>query len=666
MKINFKKIGIIIATIIMLVTLVGCGDKDIHMDAFNTFKDAFVNNDYNAMYNLLSTESKAYKGEEEFINKYNKVYSGIQVKDLELEINGEVLVENNMATFPVSFKMNTIAGVLEYSDYKMEFIKEDGQYYLKWNESLIIPGMVQDDNVYYRTISSSRGNIFDRNDNKLAWDGTVKWVGIHPSKFETENKEAKINELAEILDIDKEKIEKKLEANSNPEYFVDIVKVLPTDSEKLQKLQGRESEGILVNETSSRIYNGGEAVGRLLGYVAPITAEQLEKNSDYTATSLIGQAGIEQVFEENLRGIDGVEIYIKRGNEEISILKKEPVNGKDIKLSIDLGLQIETYAQMERNEGAATAVDPKTGEVLALVHSPSYDSNIYTTYITNEQRKTIDENSNAYGSNKFRVTYSPGSTMKLITASIGLDEGVIVPEDIRDIAGAKWQEDTSWGNYFVTRVNDSINGVNLKDAVKYSDNIYFAQVASEIGATNYVSGAKKFGLGDEMQFEYRMEESKLSNSGDITSDIMLADTGYGQGEVMMTPLHVALVYSALGNDGNIMNPRLVLDENYKPKVWKEQAISIDNLPILKDAFLSPINEDGGTANEGRIDGINIAGKTGTAEIKQSQDDTEGTENGWFVAVDTDTSKLSMAMILENASSKMVVPKVRSAMEYYLK
>ncbi|MGL5353842.1 MAG: penicillin-binding transpeptidase domain-containing protein, partial [Clostridium sp.] len=165
-------------------------------------------------------------------------------------------------------------------------------------------------------------------------------------------------------------------------------------------------------------------------------------------------------------------------------------------------------------------------------------------------------------------------------------------------------------------------------------------------------------------------ESAVSNDGTINRDILLADSGYGQGELMVTPLNVALAYSALGNGGNIMQPRLVISEHSEAKVWKEKAIPTENLPTLINSFSALINDADGTSTLARIPGINIAGKTGTAEIKATQDDKNGKENGWFVAVNTDDSKIAVSMIIEDVKgrggSQIPIPKVKNIMEYYLK
>ena len=661
---------LLFSLLIIIVISVSCSKINKYEETFNTFKEKWIDNDFSGMYSMLTENSKKYIDEETFVNRYTNIYSAINLKDLEIEISGDIIKNEDFYTVPFSLKGNTIAGELNISDYKVNIYKVDKEYFINWDESLLFPNMIEGDKVYVRTFSHTRGKILDRNDNILAEDGTISVVGIHPSKFDSENRDAKITELANTLDISEDTIINKLNANSNPEYFVPIVDILSSD-EKLATLVNRNDEGIIINQKTSRVYNGGEAFGRLIGYVGPITAEELESKSDkgYKQTSLIGKAGIEQVYEDTLRGEDSAEIYLSRNNEEISILKKEVVNGTDIKLTIDSTLQTNSYAQLNGEKGAVTAVDPKTGEVLALVSAPSYDSNMFTTYVTKTKAAEREANNYTDEINRFSKTYAPGSTMKLITASIGLNTGILNADEPITIDNKSWQKDSSWGNYFITRVNNITTPITLREAAKYSDNIYFAQLALKIGSENLINGIKGFGIGEELTFEYPITNSSISNNGNLDSEILLADTGYGQGELMVTPLNMALAYSALANDGNIMNPRLVLTSDSSATIWKESAIKSEYLPTLIEDFSAMVNDADGSAHLAQIDGFNIAAKTGTAEIKASQDDTTGTENGWFVAVDTTSSKLAIAMIVEDVKdrggSSIPIPKVKAIMEEYL-
>ncbi len=648
----------------------GCTSMNKAEKTFNTFTEKWANADYLGMYEMLTNDSKEYISEEDFVSRYTNIFTAIGANNLSFEVNGEKGKDDGIITIPFNLNMTAITGDLKLNDYKLSLIKEDKDYKVKWDESLIFPNMIKDDKVRVSVTQAKRGSILDKDGRVLASDGDISIVGIYPANFNESNVESKVKELANVLDISEENITNKLNANTNPEHFIPLVDILNTDP-KLNSLHSRDSEGIIIKSKLGRIYTGGEAFGRLIGYIGSITAEELENFNDkgYNDTSLIGKAGLEQVYEDTLRGEDAAEIYLERGMDKIIIANKDVKNGSDITLSIDSDLQKKIYSEMTGEKGAATAVNPKTGEVLAMVSAPSYDSNTFTTYISKTQKAKWEETNNADEINRFNKTYSPGSTMKLLTSIIGLENGIIDPKEAKDIKGLTWQKDTSWGDYKVTRVIDPNKSVTLKDAVNFSDNIYYAQVALDLGSEKFIKGLKNFGIGEDLTFEYPMETSQISNDGEINRDILLADTGYGQGEVMVTPLHVALFYSSLANEGNIMQPRLVVSENFEAKVWKEGLISKNNLPTLIDAFTAVINDAGATISDGAVPGHRVAGKSGSAEIKQSQDDTTGTENGWFVSVDPDSAKISLAMMIEDVkgrgSSHVTVPKVRNVMDYYL-
>ncbi|WP_294169509.1 penicillin-binding transpeptidase domain-containing protein [uncultured Clostridium sp.] len=672
MKIKkFLKVTIAFSFLItsMLISI-GCSGINKAEKTFNSFTEKWVQADYSSMYEMLTTDSKEYITEEDFVSRYTNIFTAINANNLSFEIDGKSIKEDDVITIPFKLNMNSITGDLSLTDYKLSLVKEDKEYKIKWDESLIFPNMIKDDKVRVSTAQAKRGNILDRNGKILAEDGIIYSVGIYPANFNKSNIEAKVTEIANALDISEDNITTKLQANTNPEHFIPLVDILTTDP-RINTLKNRDDDGILLKEKIGRIYYGGEAFGRLIGYIGSITAEELEVNSakGYNDTSLIGKAGLEQVYEDTLRGEDAAEIYIERGMEKITIASKEIKNGNDIKLSVDYDLQNKVYSEMSGEKGAATAVNPKTGEVIAMVSAPSYDSNTFTTYISKTQKAKWEENNHADEINRFNKSYAPGSTMKLLTSIIGLENGVINPTEAKDIQGLKWQKDSSWGDYKVTRVIDPGKGVTLKDAANYSDNIYYAQVALDLGSEKFINGLKGFGIGEELTFEYPMEASQISNDGELNRDIIIADTGYGQGEVMVTPLHIALFYSTLSNEGNMMQPRLVISENPEAKVWKEGLISQNNLPILIDAFTASVNDAGATLPDGAVPGHRVAGKSGTAEIKASQDDANGTENGWFVSTDPDSSKISISMIIENVKNRggshVTIPKVRNVMEYYL-
>lgn len=667
MKKRMKKLSslvFIIAITVSVFLLSGCSNKDEMKKTVDDYTRLLNEKKYDELYEILTIDSKDYikeefGGKEGFINKYSAIYSAMGVNNIKINV-GEIKDESRI---PVTLSMDTMAGKLKYEDITIKLKKEDDKYKICWDESLILPDMVQGDKIRVKIINGKRGNILDKDNNLLAYNGEANYVNIDPNLFKAES----ISDLAKVLDISEEYIEKKIESNTNKNYAINLVKVSKYEVDRVEK--ALNIEGVTSQVINSRVYAEGEAFGSLLGYIGNITAEELEKKSDkgYTASSQIGKNGLEQVYEEKLRATDGVHIYIERGSEEITVAKTKASDGEDIKLSIDSKLQKEVYDQMDKKKGASIAMDSITGEVLAMVSSPSYDSNTMVTYKTKTIGKEWEENENACFDNRANNLYSPGSTMKLITAAVGLENKVIDPNEKMKIDGLNWQNSSSWGNYKVTRVKD-VSSVNLYDAVVNSDNIYFADKAIKIGSENLIEGAKKFGLGAEIDFEYPMPNSQISNNGKIDSEILLGDTGYGQGEVLTTPLQLTIAYSSLANEGKIMAPRLVISENKEAKVYSD-AIKKEYLDELKKDFSGVINDSDGSGYLCKINGEDLAGKTGTAEIKSTKEDTSGDENSWFVVVDMNKSKLAISMVMENmkekSTSKDLVPKVKNIMESYI-
>lgn len=665
MKVNKQIFVVTLFISISMLFLVGCTSTSKVENSFEAYKKAWESQDFGKMYDMLASQSKNKISKDEFIERYTKIYPYIGIENLKVST-----VDSNIKKdkeFNIKVSMDTIGGKIESSEAKLMIKEEGNEYKVLWNESLILPQLKEGDKVGYETdgYKGKRGSIYDRNNNLLAGEGVLRPIQINMNLFNDGSEVEKIEKIASILDISKGFVEKKIASNTNPNHAIHIVELLETDTEKINSLI--EIKGVQIPKATqnSRVYYGGEALGSLVGYIDNITKEQLEKNKDkgYTGSSKIGVGGIEEVYEEKLRAIDGGKIYIKRANgKDELIAEKKAKDGQDIKLSIDLDLQQKIYEEMQREKGASVALDPKSGEVLAMVSSPSFDSNTYTTYLTKTEKQRWEESGNAHKERRFKNAYSPGSTMKLVTAVGGLESGKINPEEPINIEGKVWEE------YKVTRVNDKANNVNLKDATKYSDNIYFAKVGIDIGGKNYVDIAKKFGIGEDLKFEYPIAKSKISNSGNLNDKALLADTAYGQGEVLTTPLHVAMMYSSLGNNGNIMYPKLDITNNTEPKEYKK-AIENNILPLIKDCFESVVNDSDGTGNKSKVEGINIAGKTGTAEIKSSKDDNMGTENGWFVAVDTTNSKIAISMIIEDVKNRggsdLVTPKVGNVLRYYL-
>lgn len=669
---------IVIAAITVTILIIKNNSAKNPYSAFETYKVYWEKQDFNNMYDMLSKDSKSKITKEDFISRYKKIYDGIEAKNIKVNYTKPNKSSSNVKSIdiPFSVKMDTAAGNINISDYKASLVKEkqgsSDNFYISWSEKLIFPGMDSDDKVGVNVSEAKRGSILDRNGKILAENGKLISIGIVPKNFMA-NKDASIDQIAKILDIPKDNISAKLTGTLNPDWFVPII-TLSRGNPAIAKLMA--IPGVIYQEVDGRVYPGGEALGRLVGYISTVTAEDLKNNKDagYTASSKIGKAGLEQVYEKTLRGTNGAEIYISKiengkETEKLTIAKSEPKDGENVKLSIDMDLQKEIYSQMKGDSGTSSAINPKTGEVLALVSSPSYDSNLFSTYIPESLSNLWKDKTKDPFTNRFSQVYSPGSTFKLVTAAIGLRQKTLNPTEAINISGTTWQKDNSWGSYKITRVDDIKRPVNLRDAFVYSDNIYFAMQALKIGKDNFINGSKAFGIGEALPIDYPIAKSQISSEGSIKNDIALADTGYGQGQVQVSSLHLALIYSALVNNGDIMTPILELKSDTKSTVWKSQAIASENVKTLVDDLVQVVEDKSGTGHDAKISGIRIAGKTGTPELKKDVNDINAEENGWFVAFSPDNPKILVSMMIENVKNRgeshYVVPKVRNVIQYEL-
>ena len=216
----------------------------------------------------------------------------------------------------------------------------------------------------------------------------------------------------------------------------------------------------------------------------------------------------------------------------------------------------------------------------------------------------------------------------VITAAVGLESGAIDPMEDYGNVGLSWQKDASWGSYYVTTLH-AYEPVILENALIYSDNIYFAKAALKIGSEEMESSLPGLGFNEELPFEIKMAESQYSNSEGIKTEIQLADSGYGQGQVLVNPLHMACIYSAFCNEGNVIKPYLVYQKDAVAEYWIPGAFSNETASRVLEGTKKVVNDSNGTGYAAHRDDILLAGKTGTAEIKASKDDTSGTELGWF-------------------------------------
>ena len=597
--------------------------------------------EYEQMYKMLHIEASGNVSQEDFIKRNSAIYEGIEIQNMAVEI---IAYDEEQLTVTYQTSFDTVAGEISFENEAFFLEGEDG-YKLVWDNSLIFPNLASTDKVRVLTTQANRGEILDRNGRVLAGKGTASSVGIVPGKLE--NREEAIAKIAELLETTPEVIEKKLSAQwVKDDSFVpiktiprveeiELLKVEP-DEDVLKEKERHESllaiPGVMISDVEVREYPLGEAAAHLVGYVQSVTAEDLEEHAGegYTANSVIGRSGMEGLFEKELKGQNGCRIYIvnSEGKEKEELACILVQHGQDIKLTIDASLQIALYEQFQEDKSCSVAMNPYTGEVLALVSTPSYDNNDFIMGLSSEQWTALNDDEDKPMYNRFRQVWCPGSTFKPVTAAVGLESGAIDPNEDYGNVGLSWQKDASWGSYYVTTLH-AYEPVILENALIYSDNIYFAKAALKIGYEEMESSLTQLGFNAELPFEIKMAKSQYSNSESIETEIQLADSGYGQGQVLVNPLHLACIYSAFCNEGNVIKPYLVYQNEAEAEYWIPGAFSNETASRVLEGTKKVVNDSNGTGYAAHRDDILLAGKTGTAEIKASKDDTSGTELGWF-------------------------------------
>ena len=662
-----RKIHVGMLLILFVVLLVGCNQEPRPEDRMTQYIELWKDQKFAEMYDYLSTTAQATVSKEDFVSRYEKIYSDLGIQDLTIsfvEPEEEEKDKENSIHYPFSASMESVAGKIEF-DHSATLIKEtkndNENWYMDWDTTYIFPKLGEGDKIGLSETQAKRGEIQDRNGQPLAMNGMVYEVGIVPRNM-GEQRDEVISQVASLLDLSVEQINNKLNASwVKPELFVPIIKIPLDNRDLVAEVTGLA--GVQSKQVEARVYPLKENTAHLIGYVGPITAEELEelKGKGYNNHDLIGKRGLEQVLDERLKGENGVKVTINKEDDSQDVLaQKEVRDGENVQLTIDANTQTKLMEQLNGEAGTAVVLHSTTGETLGLVSSPSFDPNNLTLGATSEQWAALENHPLKPLLNRFAASYAPGSVIKPLTAAIGLKEGTLDPNKTMNVSGLQWQKDASWGNYFVTRVRDASN-INLEKAILYSDNIYFAQTALGLGKDKLINGFKGFGFEEKIPYAYPLEQSK---TGSLDSEIKVADSGYGQAEVEMNVLHLATTYTPFVNGGTMITPTLLLEEE-DGKPWKEKVISTEVATQISSLLENVVNHPEGTGYPAKIEGVPLAGKTGTAEFKVKQGE-KGHENGWFVAYNTDTPSLLIAMMIEGVQdkggSKTVVEKVRNMFE----
>lgn len=596
------------------------------------------NHKYEELYNLVETDMS----KEEFTNKMKSVYDGMEVSSawvtISINLKNSDVVNLNYVT-----NLNTVAGKLTFSN-KSTLVKVNGKYKIKWDNSFLYPKLKNNQKIRVSTLKAKRGAIYDRNKNILAKDAKAYSIGIVAGKIKSDDDLRAISKLLNIT-------YKDIKAELAKPYVVDgtFVHLKNIDREQQElKTALLKIPAVKIIDYDIREYPYNEKLSTLLGFV---------QNDD-------GKSGLELTFNSQLKGLNGCEIYVDDDGINVdTILKKDRVNGKNIDLTIDVKLQELIYEKFKDVESATVAMNYTTGEILALVSTPSYETNKISLGISDNEWNEIVNNKKKPLFTRFLSKYTPGSTMKPIVAAIGLDTDSFTDIENFGKSVKTWQKDSSWKDFYVTTLEVYNGESNLEKALIHSDNVYFAKAALKIGKNLFKQELDRYGFNKPLNFE---QNTDISVYGNIDSEAKLAVSGFGQGEMEVNPIFMAKIYSAFANNGNAVTPYILQREgNDQNTVNSVNLIKPLTANKIKNDLKKVIDE--GTGKLAKIDGKNLYGKTGTAEIKMTKDDKSGEEIGWFNVFDD--NKLLIVNMVENAKklngSKFSVKNLREVFDKYV-
>ena len=384
------------------------------------------------------------------------------------------------------------------------------------------------------------------------------------------------------------------------------------------------------DENGVRQYPHADVAASCVGYVRAATAAEIASGAvgDVAVGTEVGRSGFEQAYQDRLVATPGMTVTFSNDPDTV-LIQTEPSDGEDITTTIDLEAQQIAAETISGEEAAAVLVDPKNGQVLVMAEGSSYDPTAWLDEnMTEEDYAAAVEGGYTPGNGLFAQKNTPGSTQKLLTTLIGLNNGTMTTESGYEIYGEDWAPPGGWGSYKVHRVVAYNGWVDLHTALVYSDNIYFARCALDMGYDTFNNGMKALGMGEEVPGAYDVETSQITSEGVVADghETGLADSAYGQYQVQTTPLQQALTYASLQNGGKIMKPCYLLDE--EAEVWIDTGTSQENIDFIKNALRDAVTIQHPSADASDV-GATVYAKTGTAEIG-----VDGSTNlGWICGGD---------------------------------
>lgn len=506
-----------------------------------------------------------------------------------------------------------------------------------------------------------RGTFFDRNGQLLVTNRPGFVVSLLPL-IEPISPEV-VARVSKLLNVPVEDIERKLSVHSGFDP-IRIKQDVTPDIVTIIEEQKYDYPGVIIEVQPIRNYILKQECAHTLGYVSEISDAELEAKKDkgYKSGDIIGQFGLERVYDQYIRGVDGGEqVEVDVAGKPVQILgKKEPQPGYDLVLTIDRELQVAAEQAVDKmlgeigaNAAAAVVLNPQNGEVLAMVSRPAFDPNLFAHGISTKDWNAINTNPYHPMDNKtITGEYPPGSTFKIVTGTAALDAGKVAPDEMIFDSGQHW---------LVPKGNaggEALGWLDFHNALAHSDNVYFYEMGNRLGADLLESYAKRFGLGEVTGIDLPYESPGLADWKEYKWDVYhdefylseIMDAAIGQGFNLVTPLQASMVMGEIAANGKRFRPHVVkkivtqdgeLIKEFTPELAGELNVSQEIIQLVQ-AGLHEVTKTGTAARNFEGFAYEIAGKTGTAENSQ------GPDHGWFVGyAPFDNPTVSVAVIVEN-------------------
>lgn len=549
------------------------------------------------------------------------------------------------------------------------------------------------ENNYKRTVvvKAPRGIIYDQNNKQIVFNVPIFDLVIIPYDFlkDRDDIKEKIKEFSLIIEINKDDLMKKINAadRSSHQSFL-ILENINKDEALILEEKIKNIDGVKLEKNAIRDYVDSKYISNVIGYSGRISKKELENNSEYLLTDIIGKDGLEFFYEKQLRGEYGKEeVKVDSFGKETRIIGRENCkSGNNLILNIDSDLQKNIYVKLseittklETEAGASVVVlNPKNGAVLALVNFPSYDNNLFARGISNDDyNRLLTEKTNPLLNKAIAGQYPPGSTFKPLIGAAALQEKIINPRR-KIFAG----EAIYVGSY---RYPDwKMHGlVDLTKAIAQSCNVYFYTVGGGygnikgLGIERIKKYANLFGFGNISNIDLPGEKAGLVPDKQWKKDVKgerwyIGDTYHvsiGQGDVLATPLQIANYAAAIANGGKLFQPQIVdkiidsdgnIIDDIEPKIIREEFVDLENIEWVQKGMRE--NVISGSGRELADLPIKAAGKTGTAQYYGNKK-----THAWYIAyAPYDNPEIAMAVIIEGGGEghEAAVPVAKEVLKWY--